>query len=129
MNLAQLPLSYIAWHYTVGWTDLIGFWRNIVWFFWHYFSIGLLVRSLFSPYRRMTERRQPGFVPSEVFDRIITNTIMRVVGFVLRLALIVLGVAALLLTSLLGVVSVILWSIAPAAPIASVLIGIRVLLQ
>ncbi len=108
-----LALYYVVWHYSQAVLDLLGIVRNFLWFFKEFFSIALLAKTLFSPFRRLNEERKVGFDLGALFEKIMVNTLMRVVGIVLRATLILLGIACMLATLVFGLAFLIAWLLAP----------------
>src|SRR3989344_7041650 len=114
MNIALFFSSYLGWHYSVGLADFFRVWGNFFWFNWHFFSIQLLGRTLFAPWRRLSEqKKQPGFHPSEAFGNLIVNTIMRFVGFFARLFMIAVGVAVFAIIAIFGGAALFIWIFMP----------------
>ncbi|MEM9336907.1 MAG: hypothetical protein AAGA35_03570 [Patescibacteria group bacterium] len=105
--------DYLWWHYTDALRQLFRIWINFMWFATHYFSIPLLITSLFAPWKRMTERA--GAFTFEAYgEALIVNMMSRVIGFFLRLIIISVGLIVLV-GLFLGIVLVIgTWLVAPA---------------
>ena len=115
MKAPILATRYLVWHYTealADWWRIVG---NFVWFFFHMFSIGLLTRTLFSPFKRMQEERKKGSLAFEDWGgAIIVNLLMRIIGFLVRLMIILVGIIFILFTILIGATAFLLWLILPA---------------
>jgi hypothetical protein len=127
VTIFQLPLSYLLWHYTIAWADLVRLYRNIAWFLWNFFSIGLLLRTLLSPWRRLHEgaRKEAG----GLLGSLIMNTLLRCIGFFARAATIFFGLASLVLWSVLFVGFLVLWPLMPLIAPALTLMGLLGLLS
>lgn len=121
--------SYIFWHYTFAISDFFRIWMNFFWFVFNYFSIGLLFRTLFSPWRRMTEKKSRGFNLAEWGEVLFVNAMMRIVGFLMRSILIVVGLVALFIVFVFGLIAFFLWLFAPIAVIILFFWGIKFLLK
>ena len=113
MHLLYLIPFYIKWHYTEGFKDLSRNWKSFIAFVLHFFSIGLLFRTWFAPFGRLDEEYRKEFGAEVFFETLVTNTLMRVVGFVLRAFVIVIGLLTLLFMVVLGPVALVLWALAP----------------
>ncbi len=110
IRILKIDVHYILWHYSRGFTDVFTGWRNILWFVWNYFSIGLLLRSLFSPWRALSEeKRGTGFDLAEYLSNLLINTIMRAVGFFIRLIFIVIGLIAWVIVFLTFPILIVFW--------------------
>lgn len=111
-SLYLIPF-YAKWHYSEGFRDLYRNWRSFVLFVIHFFSLRLLFRTWLSPFGRLNEEYKKGFDLEELLETLIVNTMMRLVGFVLRTFVIVSGLVSLLLVFLLGPVLFLLWIFTP----------------
>ncbi len=122
MELVQIFCRYIVWHYTFALSDIFRLAGNYLWFVRNFFSMGLLARTLFSPWRRLTERGGRGTGESW-FGAFIINSIMRLVGIIARSVTISAGLIGLLLTFLLAIGFFILWLFLPALVVFMFLAG------
>lgn len=127
MNSALIFTGYLKWHYGRAFSDILVVWANFFWFTFHFFSIPLLIRTLFSPWKRLHEGYRKGFHPEDFFQALIVNTLMRIVGAIARLVLIVIGILILLMVTVIGVSFLLFWAIAPAGVFISILAGITLL--
>ena len=112
MALPQTLIYYILWHYTKAWSDMMRIIGNYLWFVGNFFSINLLLQTLLSPWRRLSvssgRHGEEGF-----FGALIINTLMRFVGFFIRLFTIIIGSVSLLGTMFLGFVLALAWLALP----------------
>ena len=77
----------------------------------HYFSFPLLVKTLFSPWKRMMmEDKTPGFDPQIWFQTFTFNLVSRLVGFVVRTVLFFVGVVLIVLGAMAGAFGFIFYS-------------------
>lgn len=120
----MFPLYYIGWHYTKGLRALLGMLGNYLWFFWHLFSIPLLFRTLFSPWKRLHEERQPGLHLGDWVGVLIINIIMRLLGSLIRLTTIATGVFMCIFTFTLSLILTILWLTLPLSAPSLFIAGI-----
>jgi hypothetical protein len=84
-----LARDYFVWHYTDGIVDLLSVFGNFFWAVAHMFSVKGVVVTLFAPWKRLQE--QPRNVlkdPQGFFADLAVNLIMRLVGAVIRVAVI-----------------------------------------
>lgn len=119
--LALVP-DYLHWHYRYGKKDTRIFFVNIIWFLWHFFSIGLLLRTLLVPWQRLDEHGRKGNLQS-YFEAFILTTLMRLVGAGMRLVFISFGLIAISCTFLIGIFISLVWIILPAVLIIGVLLS------
>ncbi|MDO8471167.1 MAG: hypothetical protein Q7S49_00965 [bacterium] len=104
---------YTKWHYTEGFRDLYHNWKNLIFFVLHFFSLEFLFRTWFAPFGRLNEEYRKGLDLEAFLETLVANTLMRMVGFVLKSIVIIIGLFVLLLTTIFGPVALILWAFAP----------------
>ncbi len=115
---------YILWHYTKAFGEIRHVWSNFFWFVLYFFSIPQLLRSYFSPWKRMTEERGKTFNFEDLAGFIIINLISRLVGALLRSFIILAGILALIIVSLGRIVTYIFWLLAPLLLLACMFYGL-----
>jgi hypothetical protein len=120
-------LSYFIWHYSLALKDIYNLILHFLEFIYHFFSIKVLSKTLFSPWRKLDEPYKGGLNVSLFFETFVVNVIMRVVGFFMRFFIIIVGFACLLLTVLGGVASYIVWILLPFILILLTVSSIRLL--
>lgn len=106
--------DYLRWHYARAFSDIFTIWRNITHFLFHFFSISMLARTLFSPWKRIeADRETQGFDPKDYLSTLLVNLIMRLVGAVMRSVLIAIGLAFVGLSVVAGLLFFAVWAILP----------------
>jgi hypothetical protein len=108
-----VAFHYFRWHYSNGIQDFFRVWGNFIWFFFNFFSITLLLGTLFSPFHRLDEGYAKGLYPSKWLETFIVNTLMRLIGACIRLFLIAVGCVALVATLGFGTLVFMAWIAAP----------------
>ncbi len=122
MNFFLVLPYYLAWHYGRAYYDIKNIWFNFLFFIYHFFSIPMLLRTLFSPFERINDDYSP---KTSFFETFVFNTIMRFFGFVLRTFFIILGSACLLATLFLGVIFFVFWIFLPFFLFTTLIWGIK----
>ena len=114
MQLGTMLVGYFAWHYSVrAFRDIFVVWTNLTWFVTHLFSIPLLLRTLFAPWKRVQEAyRRTGI--EDLMETLVLNMLSRIFGAFIRLAIIATGLLALLLSAVMLFVTYAFWLAAPA---------------
>lgn len=115
--------SYFGWHYS---SALVAWWRiytNLLWFLSHFFSVGLLLRTLLSPWRRLAENYPRRFAPTVIAEIVVVNLLMRLVGLTIRVIFLAFALVVLLGVFLLGWVALMAWLLAPFLVVSLFLIG------
>lgn len=127
MKAALVIPSYIAWHYSTALREIWGISTNFVWFLYHFFSIPILLKTLVAPWHKLGEKYKKGFDPGALLSTFVINTILRVVGFVVRIVVIIF--ALFLIVSLVAVTLAfyVLWLAAPLVLVSLFLSSINYL--
>jgi ATP-dependent Clp protease ATP-binding subunit ClpC len=76
--------DYFTWHFILAPRKIIQIISNYLTFFYYYFSVKLLLKTLFSPWKRLTVQRKIGFSLEDIFHVLSFNLISRSIGFILR---------------------------------------------
>lgn len=126
MSRSSLVLDYFVWHYTLGFRSLTATWLNFMWFIFHFFSIALLVRTLFSPWKRMRASTR-SFDLNELLETIIFNILSRLFGALIRLSIIGIGIALLGVGLMVYGVLLIVWLAFPVILLTSCAYGLMLL--
>ncbi len=114
MLFTSITQDYFRWHYGSAFSELFHLWLNFLWFTVHFFSIPQLTRSLFAPFKRMTESRGNNWSFEDLAGFIIINLLSRLIGAMLRTIIILIGLLAVLVLISLGVLTYLFWIFAPA---------------
>ncbi len=128
MQTIYLPLFYLKWHYSEAFGDLYRNWKSFLAFALHLFSMKLLFRTWLSPLGRLNEGYKKSFDLEDFMETFVVNTMMRLVGFLLRTFVIVTGVLVFVLVFFLGLASFVLWAVAPLVITSLFIQGLLLLL-
>lgn len=88
-------------------------WRNYISFGQNYFSIPLLLKTFFSPWRRYKWKYPRGFDAQAYFETLVSNIVSRVLGALCRTVLILLGILAEVFILVMGAVVFTSWLFLP----------------
>ncbi len=104
--------NFFSWHYLAANKFLWQVWRNFIEFGLHIFSVKLILKTLFTPWRRVEVKKQgAGFSLSEWFENFTFNLISRAVGFFVRLIFIFGGLLFTLSFFFIGAVLILVWQL------------------
>lgn len=115
----MLIVGLFSWWYGAGWLQRVIAVRDRFLSLYDYFSIDLLIRSLFSPFRQISAGQVQGPIGVQIrafFDRLIS----RVIGAIVRLIIMTIGIVALILQLIVGLVQVLVWPLIPVLPILAI---------
>lgn len=110
-------VGLFSWWYGAGWRQRGARLREQLVAMDDYFSIDLLLRTLFNPFRQISAggvRGPLGVQIQAFFDRIIS----RCIGAMIRSFIIVIGVIGLVLYAVIGGVLLVAWLFVPLLPLA-----------
>ncbi len=106
-------IKYLKWHFFDMPRAIFSAWRNFLVFNLQFFSVGLLFKTLFSPWRRYQSAYGRGFDIKRYFETFTFNMITRLIGAIIRIFLILIGLSVEVLLFLAGIVILITWLILP----------------
>jgi len=129
MNFLLIIPHYISWHYTKAISDLIGLFKNFIWFLWNFFSIKLLLKTLFLPFKKLNVQRTKRFDLEDFFSALVTNFLMRLIGFGIRLMFIVMGIFSLICFIFLYAMFFIIWFMLPLLILSMFVLGFIALIK
>lgn len=112
MGLLEFPFVYLAWHYSTALRQTLDVWRNFLWYVIELFSIPILMRTLFAPWKRITDSFSGGGL-EDYFGTIIFNVLSRIFGFIFRIPIIFVGLLCVALMAGGLVIFYILWLFFP----------------
>jgi hypothetical protein len=123
----NLFLSWVFWHFWEVPKEILKSWRNFLIFGLNYFSIPLLLKTLFSPWRRYRWLYPKGLDIGKYFEVFISNLISRILGLTMRSILIIIGILIEIFIIFLGLIVFLGWLILPILLIFGIYHGFRIL--
>jgi hypothetical protein len=124
-NIVMLIADFFSWWYGRGWRAQVGRIGASLRRTSDTFSILLLLRTLFDPFRQISaddSGRSLGEKVSAMFNRLFS----RCIGAIMRLFMIIAGIISLLLISVLSLLRLILWPVLPALPAVGALLMLTI---
>jgi hypothetical protein len=115
-------LEFGRWWYGAGWAHVVRSSGERIRGIALAFSLPILIRTLFAPWRRIISYGNHSFEDS--LRAMLDNTISRLVGFGVRLAVMLAAIVLIVLTSLLSAIVIICWPLLPLAGIGLVIRGL-----
>lgn len=95
-------MGFFFWYYTKGIAGIAHIARDYVRYVWHRFNIAGLFRTLLSPWHRdVSFQTWRGFHPILAAEALINNLVTRILGGVMRLAVLVFGLGMIVLVGAL----------------------------
>ena len=131
MRFLVIIWHYLSWHYCRAILELSCIYKNILIFLFGFFSISILLRSFFAPWRRMGEDYDKNIVDDleDVASTFVVNLIMRLVGITMRTIIIVIGLLFIFVMALFYPVILIFWLALPLILLILTLLGFGLLFK
>lgn len=113
----MLVVSLLSWWYGAGWRDQTKLVSDRLLGAVDRYSISLLLRSLFSPFRQISAGSVTSGPLDARFRAWMDKLISRCIGAMIRSVLIITGAIMLVLEIIVGVLRLIMWPFVPILPI------------
>lgn len=116
-------VGFLSWWYTAGWRQRFVLLRQHMSQTADYFSIDLLLRTFFSPFRQISAGKVRGSFDVQLrafFD----NLISRVIGAFVRGFLVVIGTLWMMIVAIFGGILALLWVVVPLLPIVGIVLAL-----
>ena len=113
-------VGIMLWWYTDGWKQAARNVRARLVSLYDYFSIDILLKTLFSPFRQISAGRIDGPIAVQIRafgDRLLS----RIIGFVVRSVVMVIGTLAIAAAVVVGGLYLLAWLFVPAIPIGGII--------
>jgi len=121
-------LQWLSWQFFDVPKNILIAWANFLKFNLNYFSIPLLLKTLFSPWRRYALSYGKGFDIGRYFETLFSNLLFRILGAVMRSFLIIIGLLVEIFIIFAGFMIFLGWLILPILLIFGLYHGFRILL-
>ncbi len=128
MLFLSIVHHYLLWHYSRAFLEIFHVWLNLMWFVVNFFSIPQLLRALFSPWKRIVEDRGEKWNLEDLAGYILIGLVSRLIGFILRLTIILIGLVCLFMVVIGGFAVYAFWLAAPLIIIGLLGFGITLLI-
>jgi len=117
----------ISWQFFDVPKNILKAWKNFLNFGFFYFSIPLLLKTLFSPWRRYVWFYPRGFDIGKYLEIWISNLMSRIIGAIMRIFLIIFGLIYEIFILLLGSFIFLIWFFLPLILIFGIYHGFKIL--
>lgn len=94
----------------------------------NYFSLPLLLKTLFSPWRKYRWSYPKSFSFGKYFEVFFSNLISRILGALTRIVLVIVGFLAEMFIIFVGFLVFLFWILLPAILIWGLIFGIKIIL-
>jgi len=104
---------WVEWHFFDVPQKILKGWKNFLKFNLDFFSIPILLKTFFAPWRRYQEKYIKGINISQQLETLVINTFSRLIGAFLRANLLILGLLIEIFIFLIGLIVFMFWFILP----------------
>jgi hypothetical protein len=120
----MLAVSFLQWWYSRGWGIYFRGFRERMGNIADFFSIGLLLRTMFQPFRQISanESGSTGGLQGALiafFDRLLS----RFIGFLVRTGVIIAGIIVMTFSFVTGIVLAVIWPCLPLLPFVGIVVS------
>lgn len=116
----MLALALFTWWYTTAWVSLGHRIERRLNKTLDFFSVGLLLRTLFDPYRQIAAVKGQGSLDVQM-HALADRTFSRVFGAFIRMMFVLIGLSAAAILFILSGLQMIIWPCVPLLPIIATL--------
>ncbi len=126
----MLAVDFLQWWYSRGWGHfalaLIEKFRGMA----DFFSITLLLRTLFAPFRQISTQDVTEGGPMAYISNFFDKLLSRIIGAVVRITILIFGTVVLVVEAMLSLIFVVIWPAIPLMPFICVslcIMGVTIL--
>jgi small-conductance mechanosensitive channel len=122
----NIILQFLSFQFFDVPREILRGWKNFLLFNLNFFSIPLLIKTLFAYWRRYHWTKSRGFDIGESIEVALSNLISRVLGAIVRIFFIIFGLAAEAFIILSGIVVFLGWLVLPAFMVFGIFFGFKI---
>ena len=117
-------VNLLSWWYTRGWGDFLHRTGERLANLADFFSIGLLFKTLFAPFRQISAESSKHSSLDVRLRMALDRLVSRIIGAIVRTFILIAGIICLLLAVIFSAVATVLWPLVPLAPITGIIVTI-----
>ncbi|EDK72398.1 hypothetical protein TM7_0483 [candidate division TM7 genomosp. GTL1] len=115
-------MGFILWWYGAGWRQQIDAMQSRLLRVVDMFSIDLLLKTLFMPFRQISAGQVDGSLNVKL-HAMIDKLVSRIIGAIVRLITIIAGILVLAGYLVVGIVLLLIWPMVPLMPIIGIILA------
>jgi len=119
--------QFLVWQFLDVPKEILAGWKNFLWFNLNYFSIPILLKTFFSPWRKYRYPYGRFFEFWKNTETFVFNMMSRVIGVILRTFFIIIGIISEIIIFIIGLILLLTWVILPFLLIFGLVFGIKLL--
>ena len=126
--MQNILFQWLSWQFFEVPRDILKGWKNFLKFNLTYFSVPLLIKSFFSPWKKYRVSYGKGFDIGKYAEAFFSNLIFRILGAIMRSFVIIIGLLVEIFIIFCGIILFLGWLILPILLIIGIYNGFRILL-
>lgn len=123
-----LILQYLEWYFIERTLKILKAWKGLIFSYFNYFSVLILIKTFFSPWRGISEGYGRGLDIQRYTEAFALNTMSRIIGVIYRTFFLIIAVFAETIIIVGGIVIFILWLLFPVLAVLAIYYGISIIL-
>ncbi len=123
----NILIQFTSWYLLEQPRDILKACGNFLRFNFNYWSIPLLLKTLFSYWRRYSYSYGKGFSITRYFEAFTFNAMSRILGMLIRIIVITIGVLSEILLTIVAVLVFLGWFILPVIIVGGFCFGLKTL--
>lgn len=117
-------VALVSWWYGSGWLDQIGLIRGRFARVADRYSLSLLIRTLFSPFKQLDAYGGGGGALDARLRSWLDRQISRMIGAMIRIFMIVVGVIVICAEALVATLRLLVWPLIPLSPLIGLVLAL-----
>jgi len=109
----NIIIQYFVWYFLDQPLRILKGWKDLLLFNLNFFSIPILLKSFFSPWRKYQVSYGRGFDAARYFEAFVSNLIFRVLGMIMKSVLIISWFFIEIIILFVGAICFVFWLIIP----------------
>lgn len=119
----HMLMAFFGWWYGDGWRRQVRAVEDRILGVIDTFSIDLIVKTLFSPFRQISAGSVNGPIGIQL-RAFVDRLISRFIGAMVRTAVLIAGCIVIILSSVFGVIYLVVWPLVPLVPVLGLLLAV-----
>jgi hypothetical protein len=120
----MMLLALVSWWYTTGWARLVARIGHRIESVLESFSVGLLIRTLFDPFRQISAGAAQGKSLDAQMRALGDRLFSRIFGAFVRTLFIVIGLVLAILAGVVGIFQLLFWPLLPLLPLIGIILAV-----
>lgn len=116
---------YLYWQFIDIPKRIIKIFSNLIWFGYYFFSIRYCLKNLFSPWKKIVWKYDRGLNIGQHIETFFSNIISRVIGFLMKVFILIIFIVYEVIIILLGIISFIGWISIPFVVLFLLFFGLK----